>query len=86
VDPIDVAASITVPVLGHYAENDPEIPLAQLKDFEASLKKNNSNAQILIYTGAYHGFFDYSDPPYDANASKMAWERTVVFLKKYLGH
>ena len=33
-DPVDVVARITVPVLGHYAETDPEIPSAQLKDFE----------------------------------------------------
>src|ERR1051325_1713781 len=41
VDPIDVATSITVPVQGHYAEQDAEIPLPQLKEFETALKKNN---------------------------------------------
>jgi carboxymethylenebutenolidase len=85
-DPVDVAARIRVPVLGHYAENDPEIPPAQLKDFEASVKKKNSNTQIFTYAGAHHGFFAYTQPTYDADISKITWERTVVFLKKYLGH
>ena len=81
-----MSARIRVPVLGHYAENDPEIPPAQLKDFEASAKKNNSNTQIFTYAGARHGFFAYTQPTYDADVSKIAWERTAVFLKKYLDH
>lgn len=84
-DPIDVVERIRVPVLGHYAENDPEIPLAQLKDFEASVKKKNSNTQIFTYAGARHGFFAHTQPTYDAAVSKIAWERTAVFLRKYLG-
>jgi len=85
-DPVDVVARIRVPVLGHYAETDSEIPPAQLKDFETSAKKNNSNTQIFTYAGARHGFFAYTQPTYNADVSKIAWERTVVFLKKYLGH
>jgi len=27
-----------------------------------------------------------TQPTYDADVSKIAWERTAVFLKKYLGH
>jgi carboxymethylenebutenolidase len=84
-DPVDVAARIRVPVQGHYAENDPEIPLDQLKDFEASLKKNNSKTEIFTYTGARHGFLAHTQPTYNADVSKIAWERTAVFLKKYLG-
>ncbi|HKO46018.1 MAG TPA: dienelactone hydrolase family protein [Pyrinomonadaceae bacterium] len=85
-DPIDVVARIRVPVLGHYAENDPEIPLAQLRDFEALVKKNNSNSQIFTYAGARHGFFAHTQPTYDADVSKIAWERTTVFLRKHLSH
>jgi len=86
VDPIDVAAMIRVPVLGHYAEHDPEIPLIQVKAFEASLKKTNRTTQIFTYAGAYHGFFAYTEPTYDADVAKIAWQRTAAFLKEYLGH
>ncbi len=85
-DPVDVVARIKAPVLGHYAETDPEIPLAQLKDFEAAVKKNNSNTQIFTYAGAHHGFFAHTQATYNPEVSKIAWERTVEFLKKYLGH
>jgi len=85
VDPIDVATSITVPVQGHYAEQDSEIPLTQLKDFETALKKNNRDDQIFIYAGAPHGFFSYTQPTYNAEAAKTAWQRTAAFLKEHLG-
>jgi carboxymethylenebutenolidase len=84
-DPVDVVARIRVPVEGHYAENDPEIPPTQLKDFEASAKKNNSNTQIFTYAGARHGFFAHTQPTYDAEAAKKAWQRTAAFLKERLG-
>jgi carboxymethylenebutenolidase len=85
VDPVDVSTRITVPVQGHYAEQDPEIPLPQLKAFETALKTNNSDDQIFIYSGAAHGFFSYIHPTYNAEAARLAWQRTVAFLKKNLG-
>jgi carboxymethylenebutenolidase len=84
VDPIDVATSITVPVQGHYAEQDSEIPLTQLKDFETALKKKNRDDQIFIYAGASHGFFAHTQPTYNPEAAKLAWQRTAAFLKEYL--
>jgi carboxymethylenebutenolidase len=84
-DPIDVATTITVPVQGHYAEQDPEIQLTQLNAFETTLKKNNGDDQIFVYSGASHGFFAYTQPTYNTEAAKVAWQRTVAFLKQHLG-
>ena len=84
-DPLDVATSITVPVQGHYAEQDPEIALAQLKAFEDTLTKHNSDDRIFIYSGAPHGFFSYDRPTYNAAAAKMAWQRMAAFLQQHLG-
>jgi carboxymethylenebutenolidase len=85
-DPIDVAATIAVPVQGHYAQNDPEIPLPQLQAFEASLRQHDRNDRIFTYDGAAHGFFAYDRPTYDAAASKLAWQRTAAFLARHLHH
>lgn len=84
-DPVDVVARIRVPVQGHYAENDLEIQLTQLKAFETALKKNNSDDQIFVYSGAPHGFFSYTQSTYNAEAAKLAWQRTAAFLKEHLG-
>ena len=49
------------------------------------LKKNNRDVQIFTYSGAPHGFFAYTQPTYDTEAAKMAWQRTAAFLKAHLG-
>jgi|GEM_PF-91083 len=82
-DPIDVAENISAAVQGHYAENDNEIPPEQLEAFELALKKNNKDDEIFTYP-APHGFFAYSRPTYDADAAKLAWQRTTTFLHNQL--
>jgi carboxymethylenebutenolidase len=83
-DPIDVASRITVPVQGHYAEQDPEIQLPQLKAFETALRKTNRDTAIFTYS-ASHGFFAHTQPTYNTGAARTAWQRTAAFLKKHLG-
>jgi dienelactone hydrolase len=36
------------------------------------------------YPGTQHGFNNYTTPRYEAAAAKLAWERTVTFLKTHL--
>jgi carboxymethylenebutenolidase len=83
-DPLDVVKNIRVPVQGHYAEMDPEIPLDQLKTFETLLKENVKEVEIFTYT-ASHGFFAYTRPTYDLNAAKLSWQRMTAFLRNNLG-
>ena len=37
-----------------------------------------------IYPKAQHGFFNDTTPRYDAEASKVAWQRTLAWFNKYL--
>ena len=82
-DPIDVVNKIKTPVQGHYAEVDQEIPVEQLETFKSSLIKNGVPVEIFTYS-AQHGFFAYNRPTYSAGASKLSWQRTIAFFKKYL--
>jgi carboxymethylenebutenolidase len=84
-DLLDVVGQITVPVQGHYSENDPEIPLDQLRGFEQSLKRQRTHAEIYTYKSP-HGFFAYTRPTYDKQAAEISWRRTVGFFNKVLGH
>ena len=34
--------------------------------------------------GKQHGFHNDTTPRYDAEAAKLAWERTLAHFKKYL--
>jgi carboxymethylenebutenolidase len=77
-------AKINVPIMAHYAENDPSIN-AGIAAFEEELKKQEKNYQIFIYEGTGHGFNNDTNPGrYHAEAAKLAWGRTVSFFKEKL--
>ena len=82
-DPLDVSDKIKAPVQGHYSQTDAEIPLEQLKRFQESLKAGGAEVEIFTYE-APHGFFAYTRPTYNADAAKLAWSRTVEFLRHHL--
>ncbi|MCE1255086.1 MAG: dienelactone hydrolase family protein [Anaerolineae bacterium] len=71
--------------LGHFAENDPFEPQAQVQQLEASLKAAGRPVHFYQYAGTGHWFFesDRSDV-YHRAAADLAWERTLVFLKETL--
>ena len=37
-----------------------------------------------VYKGANHGFHNDTTPRYDEAAAKLAWQRTLDWLNKYL--
>jgi carboxymethylenebutenolidase len=37
-----------------------------------------------MYAGTYHGFHNDTTPRYDEAAAKLAWSRTIAFLKEHL--
>lgn len=77
-------ASIKAPILAHYAENDPGIN-AGIPAFEEALKKSGIEYKIYTYPGTGHGFNNDTNPErYNAEAAKLAWERTVAFFKAKL--
>jgi carboxymethylenebutenolidase len=82
-DPIRLAKQIRVPIQGHYAKEDPGITPQEVRKFEAVLRARGTPVEIYIYD-APHGFFTYYHPMYNAAAAKLAWSRSVAFLKRYL--
>jgi len=84
VGPLDVAAQIYSPVLGLYGEVDLGIPLADVKEMEATLKAAGKTAEFVIYPGAPHAFFADYRPSYREEAAKDAWGRCIAWFNKYL--
>jgi len=74
---------IKAPLLIQLAETDPRIN-AMWPDFEAALKAANVPHEMHRYPGTQHGFHNNSTPRYREAAAKLAWERTVAFLRKHL--
>jgi carboxymethylenebutenolidase len=52
--------------------------------YEAALKAANVRYERHLYPGTQHGFNNDTTPRFDANAAKLAWERTVATFNKYL--
>ena len=78
------AARIKAPLLLHYAGLDERID-AGWPAFEQALKAHGVKYQMYMYTGTHHGFHNDTTPRYDEAAAKLAWSRTVAFLKQNLG-
>lgn len=76
---------IQAPLLLHYAEHDERINTG-IAEYEAALKAHGKAYELHVYPGAQHAFNnDTNAARYDAGAARLAWERTLAFLKRHLG-
>ena len=74
---------ISAPLLLQYAGNDERIN-AGIAAYEEALKANSKVYAVHMYDGKQHGFHNDTTPRYDAEAAKLAWDRTLEFFKKHL--
>jgi carboxymethylenebutenolidase len=77
------AARIKAPLLLHYASLDTRIT-GGWPAYEEALKANHIRYEAYTYEGVNHGFHNDTTPRYDEAAAKLAWQRTLDFLHKYL--
>ncbi|GAB2180913.1 dienelactone hydrolase family protein [Denitratisoma sp. agr-D3] len=78
-------AKITIPFQGHFASRDDWITPDKVDALEAAMKAAGNPPEIHRYV-ADHAFFNQLRPEvYDAEASALAWQRTLAFLAKHLG-
>jgi carboxymethylenebutenolidase len=69
--------------LGHFAENDPFEPPANVDGLEELLKTAGCPVTFYRYGGTGHWFFEPDRvDAYNRAAANLAWDRTVEFLKK----
>jgi len=83
VTPMEVSR-MKSPVQVHCGTSDHNVPLAEIKELERILRAQATPVEVHLYEGADHGFLAYTRPYYKPDAAKLAWARTVEFLKKYL--
>jgi carboxymethylenebutenolidase len=76
-------ASIEAPLLLQYAELDERINEGW-PAYEAALKEAGKTYTAHMYPGVNHGFHNDTTPRYDAEAAKLAEERTIAFFKEHL--
>ena len=77
------AAKIKAPLLAHYGELDTRFT-SGWPAFDAALTAAGVTHEGFVYPGANHGFHNDTTPRYDEAAAKLAWQRTLDWLNKYL--
>jgi carboxymethylenebutenolidase len=83
--PIELVPQVSCPLLCSFGALDQSIPPEKVKEFEDALKKAGKEADIKVYTGAKHGFFNDTRPEaYNAEAAADAWQRSLRFFGERL--
>ncbi|MBD2329220.1 dienelactone hydrolase family protein [Alkalinema sp. FACHB-956] len=81
--PVDVAANLTVPVLGLYGGQDTGIPLETVEQLREQLKSSQSRSEVVVYPDAPHAFFaDYRSSYRKADAQD-GWKRLQAWFKQH---
>ena len=80
---VEDVPKIKAPLMIQSAEVDERIN-ASWPAFEQALKAANVKYERYQYPGTQHGFHNDTTPRYNAEAAKLAWERTVAFFNKNL--
>lgn len=78
--PEESAIMPKVPVLAHFGNNDHWIPLDTIEAF----KKAHPEVEVHVYESG-HGFNCDQRGSYNAEAAKLARERTLAFFARHLG-
>ncbi len=70
--------------LCHFAEDDLFHPAESVAEMEQALQAAGRPVTVYTYPGTRHWFFEENRPEYDAEAARVAWERTIEFLHQRL--
>jgi len=81
---VKTLATLKMPLLGLFGEEDMGITVADVLNFQDALKQAGVDADIHEYPGAGHAFANPSGEHYNPAVAKDAWQRTVAFFKQHL--
>ncbi len=71
--------------LCHFAEHDAFDPPEAVAEMEQEMRSAGKPTTFYTYPGTEHWFVEANRPDvYNAEAAKLAWERTIAFLKAEL--
>jgi len=81
--PLDIAATLKVPVLGLYGGADQGIPLATVEHMRAALKTGGNPSEIIVYPDTPHAFNADYRASYRKEAADDGWKRLQEWFRKY---
>lgn len=75
-------ATIKIPFMAHFATVDDWCTPEAVDGLENKLKAGGVDYELFRYQGRQHAFMNEARPEvYDAEAAKVAWDRSVTFLR-----
>ena len=80
--PIDIAATLNVPVLGLYGEKDTGITQDSIKAMQAMLAKGPNKSTFVIYPNSGHAFHADYRPSYVEADAKDGWGRMLAWFRQ----
>ena len=83
-NPLEQVANVSCPLMGNYAEDDPNI-VPGIEPIQEALAKSGKSMDLKIYPGAKHAFNNNTNADrYHPEAARDAWRRTVDFYRANL--
>jgi carboxymethylenebutenolidase len=68
------------PTMLHFGEKDASIPMSDVE----TIRKKHPGCEIFVYPDAGHGFNCDERGSYNEAAAKLAWQRSIEFLRKHV--
>ena len=80
----DQIAQIQAEMFCAFGADDESIPPDRVKAFEETLRSTGRTAEVRVYEGAPHSFFNDTRDSYRPAAAEDAWERTLALFRRTL--
>ena len=85
VPPVETFRYLLAPVQYHYPAKDGWVTKQDVELLRQGLAKEGKPGEIHVYPEAQHAFFNDTRPEvYRAEDARLAWERTLQFLRRHL--
>lgn len=83
--PLELALNLTAPLCAFFGERDASIPPEHIERLRRTLEQFGREAQIHVFPGADHGYFNDTRGRYDERAARASWALALAFLRETLG-
>ena len=82
--PPEQLAKIEAELFCAFGADDDGIPRDKVEALSATLRDSGRNAEVKVYDGAPHSFFNDTRPSYRPEAAHDAWERSLALFRRTL--
>jgi carboxymethylenebutenolidase len=82
--PPEQLAKIQGEIVAAFGGADTGIPMENVRNFEQALADGGRKAQVKVYEGAPHSFFNDTRPSYRPEAAQDAWDNALALFRRTL--